>query len=106
MSNLIEVFRSESTLEAQMKAQVLEQCGLNPALFDENLASVIGMGTHAVPCRVLVPETQSAKAMEILQSLEVETENIIADPTNCPACNAEWEKGFTVCWSCQRPLEE
>ena len=105
MSNLMEVFRSDNTLEAQMIAQLLEQCGLSPTLRGENLASMIGMGGNAVPCRVLVSEEQAVRAFEILQTLEEKSDGAIISPDNCPICHAIWEPGFTVCWSCQRPLD-
>ena len=105
MSTLIEVFRSDNTLESQMKAQLLEQCGLSATLLGENLAAIIGMGGHAVPCRVLVPGEQVTQALAVLQTTEMQRRNILTEPDNCPVCNAIWEPNFTVCWNCQTPLE-
>ena len=105
MSNTIEVYRSESTIDAQMKAHLLEQFGLHPTLLGENLASGIGMGGHAVPCRVFVPRVELERALTILaDTSQNQQHNSPEEPTNCPACNAEWEPGFTVCWNCQTPL--
>ena len=106
MNNLVEVFRSDNTIEAQMKAQLLQQCGLSSTLLGENLASMIGMGGNAVPCRVLVPEEQAMRAFEILQTLETAPEEPLVEPDNCPKCNATWEPGFSVCWNCQAPLTD
>jgi hypothetical protein len=105
MSELIEVFRSENTLEAQMKAHLLEQCGIHPTLIGENLASMIGMGGHAAPCRLLVPEDQAQQALEVLRDFEAK-KNVAAtvEPSNCPSCDAVWEPGFSLCWNCQAPL--
>jgi len=105
MSELIEVFCSENTLEAQMKVHLLEQCGIHPTLVGENMASMIGMGGHAAPCRVLVPEGQVTQALDILRNFEAVKEvKVSVEPSNCPSCNAEWEPRFSLCWNCQTPL--
>jgi hypothetical protein len=104
MSKLFEVFSSQSTLESQMKAHLLEQCGLQPILVDENLASTIGMGNNAVPCRILISEEQAKQALEILNNYEKNKDTSKIEPNHCPSCNADWEPGFSVCWNCQTSL--
>ena len=44
MNHWTEVYRSDSTLQAQLKKRLLEQYGLKPVLLGDNLASLVGMG--------------------------------------------------------------
>ena len=99
----IEVFRSDSTLVAQLKARLLEQHGLTPNLRDENLAALVGMGGLGLPCRVFVPSTQADKASQILKRADGPTLISSTDePEYCPHCGAPWEIGFDICWKCEQ----
>ena len=102
MNHWIEVFRSDNTQEAQLKARLLEQYGLHPTLDGENLASLVGMGGHGLPCRVLVRAEEVAQAQQLLIKLEEDKPQALTDePTHCPNCNADWEPGFIICWRCE-----
>ena len=105
---LVEIYRSDSTAQAQLTAEVLKQHGLQPTLTGEGLASLVGMGGFALPCRILIPQSQVDEAREVLSALKAEqdTPTPANEPTNCPACGADWEPGFEACWSCQTFYEE
>jgi len=102
---MIEVYSSDSTIEAQLVAQRLSHHGLHPILKNEDLASMVGMGSIAMPCSVCVPVTEASEAKAILKAdLEDSSPAPLDTPTHCPHCNAEWEAGFEVCWNCQKSL--
>lgn len=65
---MIEVYSSPITTEAQLVAQLLTQHGLHPFLRNENLASMVGIGSFALPCVVLVPEAEVERARAILEA--------------------------------------
>ena len=64
---MIEVYSSPITMESQLVAQLLTQHDLHPFLRNENLASMVGIGSQALPCVVLVPETEIERARAILE---------------------------------------
>lgn len=98
-----EIFHSDNTLVAQLKARLLEQHGITPTLRNENLAALVGMGGLGLPCRVFVPSAQADKATQILQRADGPTlVSSIDEPETCPHCNAPWEVGFDICWKCER----
>ena len=103
LQDWIEVFHSDNTLVAQLKARLLEQHGLTPILRNENLAALVGMGGIGLPCRVFVPSIQAEKASKIL--LRSQGPTLVASieaPEYCPHCNAPWEVGFALCWKCEQ----
>ena len=103
MKEWTEVFHSDSTLVAQIKARLLEQYGLTPRLRNENLAALVGMGGLGLPCRVFVPTVQADKASQILRKSDGPTLISSTDePEFCPHCNAPWEVGFDICWQCEQ----
>ena len=102
MNHWVEVFCSDNTQEAQLKARLLEQYGLHPTLTGENLASLVGMGGHGLPCRVLVKSEEVERAQQILITLEEEQAVVSTEGlTHCPSCGADWEPGFVICWRCE-----
>ena len=105
MNHWIEVFRSDSTLEAQLKKRLLEQYDLQPVLSGDNLASLVGMGGLGLPCRVLVKPEDVERAQEILSKIDGPKLVFSADePEICPSCGADWEPGFQMCWRCEAEI--
>ncbi len=106
MSKLVEVFRSPYTAEAQIKASVLQDRGVQATVISPDLAASAGAGAHIMPARVMVPENQVPQARETIAALEAMVEaDGSAGPERCPSCGARWEPGFAVCWQCQHELE-
>ena len=105
MADLVEVFRSSSTVEAQMLAQRLKDHGIKTALQGENLASSVGIASFVAPCRVLVRADQADEARAALAVLQASDElTDVVVPETCASCGEAWEPGFRECWSCQEPL--
>ncbi|MEM6929191.1 MAG: DUF2007 domain-containing protein [Myxococcota bacterium] len=106
MASLVEVFRSPHTAEAQLKAAVLKDRGIHAVVMSPDLAATVGVGSHIVPARVMVPDDQAASARETLQALDAMSEQEgPTGPEKCPECGAKWEPGFGVCWQCGYELE-
>lgn len=99
---LVEVFRSPHTPTAQLVRAALVAHGIDAHIVGEHLSGMIGAASSILPARVLVPEDQADEAraaLEVMNAMADETDG--DDPKNCPACGAEWEPGFDVCWQCQ-----
>jgi diguanylate cyclase (GGDEF)-like protein len=101
---LVEVYRSDRTVLAQLVRTALEKNGLHPILVGENLAATVGMGGFLAPCRVLVPNLEEPDARVVIEMMN-EADDTIEVPETCPTCEAPWEKGFEECWQCQAPLQ-
>ena len=101
---MIEVYSSDQTIYAQMIAQLLELHELHPAVQSAHLASMIGMSPLAIPCRVLVPDSEVEAATALITSYQEHPEVDVEEPTHCPQCQEVWEPGFEICWSCQHVL--
>jgi hypothetical protein len=72
----------------------------------DNLGNVVGVGSIAVPARILVPALEAPEALAALAVLEATKANpSTVGPERCPACDAPWEPGFLVCWQCEREVE-
>ena len=103
MANWIEVFQSDNTLVAQIKAQILEQQGIKTMLRNEHLAALVGMGGLGLPCRIFVHAQQVEKAALILKKSDgPKLVSSTDEPLYCPKCNAPWEIGFQICWKCEQ----
>ena len=50
----------------------------------------------------LVPSEQRGGEL----SLTPDSGRLSLSLTHCPACDADWEPGFEVCWSCETPLSD
>lgn len=102
MANLVELMATPNRVEARLVATVLEEAGLHPTILSEGLASVLGAGEIAIPCRVMVPQSELEEAgsmvAEMQRAASRETEG--GAPDHCPDCGATWEPGFDVCWQC------
>ena len=97
------MYRSGQTGLAQIVRSVLQEHGLHPILQGENLASMVGIGGHVAPCRVLVPRSEADDARVVIEMMEAgPTDQAV--PESCPTCEAPWEVGFEECWRCQAPL--
>lgn len=105
MASLVEVFRSPYTAEAQIKASVLKDRGIQAIVMSPDLAASAGAGIHIMPARVMVPEDQVEQARETIEALEELGEEAVDTPEKCPSCGAKWEPGFSVCWQCNYELE-
>ncbi len=106
MAELVEVFRSTRVQDAQLVRAALEAHGVVAHVLGEHLAGMVPLGRRFLPVRVMVAEAHEAEARTVIEVM-----NAMADeppdadePTQCPKCNAAWEPGFDVCWSCQEPL--
>lgn len=105
MADLVEVFRSESTVEAQLLAQRLRDHGIVIALLGEHQAAQMGMAPFIAPCRVMVREDQLAEAQAAIAVMAAaDAAPAAPGPEACPACHEPWEAGFQECWNCQEPL--
>ena len=105
MNHWTEVYRSDSTMNAQLKKRMLELHGLHPFLAGENLASIVGMGGLGLPCRILVKPEEVDRAKKILSRIDGPKLAFSADePEKCPSCHVDWEPGFRVCWNCETEL--
>ncbi|MEN0061507.1 MAG: DUF2007 domain-containing protein [Myxococcota bacterium] len=107
MADLVEVFRSSYTAEAQIKASVLKDRGIQVVVTSPDLAASVGAGAHILPVRVLVPDHQAELARQTLAALEevAAAQAPSTGPKTCPNCGATWEPGFAVCWQCQYEIE-
>lgn len=106
MANLVEIFRTTQSAEAQLKASFLKDRGFRAVVMSADLAAGIGGGSVAVPTRLMVPEGQRDEAIVALEALDAVAEEAVeTGPEICPACGASWEPGFDVCWQCQHELE-
>lgn len=102
MADLVEVYSTPHTAEARLVAAALTTAGLAPTVLSDGLANTLGAGQLAIPCRVMVPDTEAEEARLALQLME-EAANAPASadtPEHCPDCGAPWEAGFEVCWKC------
>ena len=103
MHDWIEIFSSDDTLLAQLKAQHLEQHGIKTLLRNENLAALVGMGGLGLPCRIFVHPHDLQKAKHLLDKIDgpflVSSDD---EPEFCSHCNAPWEVGYQICWQCEQ----
>jgi len=105
VANLVEVFRTPHTAEARIKASLLEDRGLHVTVASPDLAATVGVGTHLIPVRLMVPDPEVDEARAVLAAVAaVADEAPGSGPERCPSCSARWEPGFDVCWSCQYEL--
>lgn len=108
MADLVEVYRDPRSEFARLIMIGLQQQGIRATLVGEHLSNLIGAGLAATPARVLVPDHELDDARAVLAVLMAdharEEPNTEGQPTTCPACDAAWEPGFTVCWQCETPL--
>ena len=103
MNDWVEIFHSDNTLVAQLKACLLEQHGIEPLVRNENLAALVGMGGLGLPCRVFVRSLNATRASEILHQSDGPQLVASSDaPQVCPHCDAPWEIGFQICWKCEK----
>lgn len=103
MADLVEVFRSAHTPTAQLVRSALISEGIDAHIVGEHLAGMIGAASRILPARVLVPDHQEAEARTALAVIEARADAPpdASEPTTCPACGADWEPGFDVCWQCE-----
>ena len=66
---MVEIYSAASTIDAQIVAQALIQGGLHPTLKNENLASMLGVGTFALPCVVSVPAHEVERALQMIAAM-------------------------------------
>ncbi len=101
-----EVFRTYQQAESVLMAAALRQHGLHPTVFGDHMAAMAGIGIYVDPIRIMVPRAEVLEARAVVAIIEtVAKEEISDDISACPACEAQWEPGFDVCWQCdaQRP---
>ena len=104
MSAWVEVFRHHEMAKVQLTEALLSANGLSPVVYGAHLASMVGIGSHVVPARVMVRAKLADEARTLLAVMESVAEEDLSnrdDPEVCPACGADWEPGFDVCWQCQ-----
>lgn len=108
VADLVEVFRSTQTADAQIKASLLIDQGIQAIVVEPNLAATIGAGSFILPAKVMVPRDQEELARLALKAFDevAEAPAPVDGPTKCPNCGAPWEPGFTVCWQCEYELED
>ncbi len=65
---LVTVARFNDYMEAEIAKQLLESEGITAFVMGENVASIYGGVPAAIDVRLQTPESQVARAMEILES--------------------------------------
>ncbi len=125
------VYSSIQPTLAHLVAAALANAGVPARLSGEHRAGMGGViGMHDAAVEVRVPAASQGDALAVLAPLfgaaEQGGELALSDdfdrlagvlglspgrgaltrpePTHCPQCEAEWEPGFEVCWSCEAPL--
>ena len=78
----VDVYSTAETIDAHIVAQAMIQGGLNPVLKQENLASMLGVGTFALPCVVSVPAQEAERALEIIAAMGKGIEKSTESPSN------------------------
>lgn len=126
------VYSSIQPMLAHLVLSALQNAGLPARLSGEHRAGMGGLiGMDDAMVEVLVPLTHRVKAQEVLAPLFAPhadgghlalTDSFDAlagalglspgrgalarpEPTACPACGADWEPGFELCWQCETPLD-
>ena len=101
MADLVRVFSTTDPVDARIAAAALTGLGLHPVVLGEGLAEFSKASRYAIPIRLLIPEPELTQAREAIADMR--TPKALTDETGrdaCPACDAVWQPGFEVCWSC------
>lgn len=118
---------TQHAFEAHLVKTVLEAHGVGVRLHGEGLGANLG-APMLVPVEVWVDEAEHDEALAILGRVtrrdehgrltliedggatyglsEADPAHAAAEPAACPACGAEWEPGFHVCWQCEHELPD
>jgi hypothetical protein len=95
------LMKFENPFQAETVRIGLNELGVKA--FVENAESTRAMhyvGTALGGVKVLVPESQLARAKELLKSVIGEAEVSTSTPWICAVCGEEVEASFDICWSC------
>ncbi len=118
------VYTSANVLQVYLIRSVLVHEGIGSHIRNEqSYDSSLWPTPHAWP-ELWVAEADAARVKQLLDDAEATEDaqgrlsiawkggelslstdtNATGGPDACPACEAEWEPGFEVCWSCEVPL--
>jgi hypothetical protein len=101
----VEVYWAENAREAHLVRSLLEEAGIQAHVIGEMLQAAAGelpLGPTSSP-RVWVPETDRARAREIITEWEKQRGTGSGTPWECAACGESVEGNFDICWNCQGP---
>ncbi len=96
---MVLVFTHVNPMLVQYAAQLLRQNGIDVALRNEFVTSVMGSGA---PCdawtEVWVDEANEARALDLLQRMTSEPEG---EAWVCTVCGEQNDASFEACWKCR-----
>jgi hypothetical protein len=100
MPDLIPVASYPTSAEAELARGLLVGGGLEAQLDGSAISDVAGfIGTALGGVRILVRAEDAERASEVLEEAATASTTPAWD---CPACGAEVDAGYDICWSCGR----
>ncbi|MFK7821487.1 MAG: DUF2007 domain-containing protein [Planctomycetaceae bacterium] len=109
MSKLIEVYSAANSPEAHLLVSRLADDGIPARIVGEALGTGAGelpVG-YATSPRIWVHEEHAERARDLVLDWEEERKDSRPEPSwKCPACAADVDGSFQICWSCQQWRED
>ena len=97
---LVCVHRVPNPIEANILRGLLEQAGLPVTLHGEALSGAYSGVPRVADVRVMVPESQRARAESIIAAYQDRSAADDGQPWRCARCGEENDFGFEICWRC------
>ena len=101
--NLVVIATYPTAHEAELHKVRLEQAGLEAYVDGSAAADTLSIGTFLGGVKLLVADTEVAKARGALS--EGDDEESATPAWTCSECGTEIEAGYEVCWSCGHTID-
>jgi hypothetical protein len=103
---LVTIAKYSDPHEAGMVRAMLESHGIDGLLIGGEINNTLWpLGATIAGVELRVPESQSVRAVEILETHREGAASAAQGDWTCLHCGEDVEAGFDVCWSCQTPFD-